>query len=142
MTAFVVNHTPNTGPGYFLTGDEAQGFGGTYRLAEASKFKTKEVAEKVARNYGAVETENTVLEQTGESIEENHMPITSTPSETSHRRTVLSRRFVGHLVYASLDCGHEKHERDTPFSFTATQVMSGEKLICWDCSIQAHFADS
>ena len=68
MTAFVVYHTPNTGPGYFLTGDEAEGFGGTYRLGEASKFKTKAAAEKVARNYGAVGTECNVLRQTGESI--------------------------------------------------------------------------
>lgn len=68
MAAFVVYYTPNTGPGYFLTGDEAEGFGGTYRLGEASKFKTKAVAEKVARNYGAVGTECNVLRQTGESI--------------------------------------------------------------------------
>lgn len=68
MTTFVVYHTPNTGPGYFLTGDEAEGFGGTYRLSEASKFKTKVAAEKVARNYGAVGTECNVLRQTGESI--------------------------------------------------------------------------
>lgn len=68
MTAFVVYHTPNTGPGYFLTGDEAEGFGGTYRLTKASKFKTKAAAEKVARNYGVVGTECNVLRQTGESI--------------------------------------------------------------------------
>ncbi|MDF4211112.1 hypothetical protein P2W50_31160 [Pseudomonas protegens] len=66
----------------------------------------------------------------------------STPTEPSHRRAVVSRRFVGHLVYASLDCGHEKHERDTPFSFTATQVTPGETLTCWDCSMQTHFAAS
>ena len=52
MTAFIVYHTPNTGPGYFLSGDETEGFGGTYRLSEASKFKTKAAAEKVARNRG------------------------------------------------------------------------------------------
>lgn len=68
MTAFVVYHTPNTGPGYFLSGDEAEGFSGTYRLGEASKFKTKAAAEKVARNYSAVGTECNVLRQTGESI--------------------------------------------------------------------------
>lgn len=68
MTAFVVYYTPNTGPGYFLTGDEAEGFGGTYRLSEASKFTTQAAAEKVARNYGAVGTECSVLRQIGESI--------------------------------------------------------------------------
>jgi hypothetical protein len=68
MIAFVVYHTPKTGPGYFLTGDEGEGFGGTYRLTEASKFKSKASAEKVARNYGAVGTECNVLRQTGESI--------------------------------------------------------------------------
>lgn len=56
MSSFVVCHTPNTGPGYFLAGDEAEGFGGN-RLTDASKFKTKAAAEKVARNYGAVGTE-------------------------------------------------------------------------------------
>lgn len=34
MSSFVVYHTPNTGPGYFLTGDQAEGFGGTYRLTD------------------------------------------------------------------------------------------------------------
>ncbi|MEN5031586.1 MULTISPECIES: hypothetical protein [unclassified Pseudomonas] len=53
MSSFGVYHTSNTGPGCFLTGDEAEGFGGTYRLTDASKFKTKATAEKVARNYGA-----------------------------------------------------------------------------------------
>lgn len=60
-------------------------------------------------------------------------------NDLPHRRAVVSRRFVGHLVYALLDCGHEKHER-VPFSFTATKVVPGEKLTCWDCAMQAHFA--
>lgn len=70
MSSFVVYHTPNTGPGYFLTGDEDEGFGGTYRLTDASKFKTKAAAERVARNYGAVGTECSVLRQTTESVQE------------------------------------------------------------------------
>ncbi len=61
-------HAPNTGPGCFLTGNEAEGFGSTYRLTQATKFKTKAAAEKVARNYGAVGTECNVLRQTGESF--------------------------------------------------------------------------
>lgn len=68
MSSFVVYHTPNTGPGYFLTGDEAEGFGGTYQLTQATKFKSKAAAEKVARNYGAVGTESSVLRQTGETM--------------------------------------------------------------------------
>jgi nucleoside-diphosphate-sugar epimerase len=68
MNSFVVYHTSSTGPGYFLTGDEAEGFGGTYRLSEASKFKSKRAAEKVARSYGAAGSANNVLRQTGESF--------------------------------------------------------------------------
>jgi hypothetical protein len=68
MTGFVIYHTPNTGPGYFLKGDKSEGFGGTYRLSEATKFKTKTAAEQVARNYGAVGTECNVLRQTGDSL--------------------------------------------------------------------------
>ncbi|KPY55649.1 hypothetical protein [Pseudomonas amygdali] len=68
MNSFVVYHTSSTGPGYFLTGDEAEGFGGTYRLSEASKFKTKTAAEKVARCYGTAGSTNTVLRQTGEGF--------------------------------------------------------------------------
>ncbi|NAP32515.1 hypothetical protein [Pseudomonas syringae] len=66
MTSFVVYHTSKTGPGYFLAGSEAEGFGGTYRLTDACKFKTRAAAQKVASNYGAAGTENNVLRQTGE----------------------------------------------------------------------------
>jgi hypothetical protein len=41
---------------------------GTYSRTEASKFKIKAAAEKVARNYGAVRTECNVLRRTGESF--------------------------------------------------------------------------
>lgn len=52
-----------------------------------------------------------------------------------NRRAVVSRRLIGHWVHATLDCGHEKHERDKPFSFTATEVLPGEKLTCFDCAM-------
>jgi hypothetical protein len=67
MTNFVIYHTPHTGAGYFLTGSESEGFGGTYRLTEASKFKTKALALRVAKNYGAIGTVCTVLKETGDS---------------------------------------------------------------------------
>lgn len=68
MSGFVVYHTPTTGAGYYPTGDEAEGFGGTYRLTEATKFTTEDAAAEVARNYGAIGTENSVLRQAGESL--------------------------------------------------------------------------
>lgn len=61
-------------------------------------------------------------------------PLRKSPlDDLPHRRGVVSHRLIGHWVYALLDCGHEKHERDTPFSFTATEVHPGEKLTCFDC---------
>lgn len=66
MTCFVVYHTPHTRPGYFLMGKDGD-IGGTYRVSQASQFKTKADAEKVARAYGAIGTECQVLRRTAEN---------------------------------------------------------------------------
>lgn len=52
-----------------------------------------------------------------------------------NRRAVVSRRLIGHLTYATLDCGHEKHERDKTAILTATEVTPGETLTCFDCAM-------
>lgn len=59
MSSFVVYHTINTGPGYFLTGAEAEGFSGEYRLAQATNFKSKDASREGCPNYGALGTEVT-----------------------------------------------------------------------------------
>lgn len=56
-------------------------------------------------------------------------------NDLPNRHAVVSRRLVGHMVYATLACGHEKYERDKPFSFTAKEVAPGEKLTCHDCGM-------
>jgi hypothetical protein len=67
MKSFAVYCTPKNGAGYFLSGDASEGFSGTYRLDDASTFKTQAEAEQAARNYVAVGAEWHVLQQTGKS---------------------------------------------------------------------------
>ena len=61
MASFVVYHTPRTGAGYFLRGEDGD-YGGTYRPKEATSFPTQASAEKVAGAYGALGTCNRVLQ--------------------------------------------------------------------------------
>lgn len=56
-------------------------------------------------------------------------------SALPNRRAVVSRRLIGHSTYATLDCGHEKHERDKTAILNATEVVPGETLTCFDCGM-------
>ncbi|MEE1883384.1 hypothetical protein V0R55_24780 [Pseudomonas soli] len=62
----------------------------------------------------------------------------STPAPRNtlpNRRAVVSRRLIGHSTYATLDCGHEKHEREKTAILNATEVVPGETLTCFDCAM-------
>ncbi|WP_153785268.1 hypothetical protein [Pseudomonas sp. EMN2] len=66
MASFVVYHTPRTGAGYFLRGEDGD-YGGTYHPEEATPFPTLASAEEVAGAYGAIGSASCVLQLTDEA---------------------------------------------------------------------------